>query len=751
MRVKKRDGKIEELDLNKIHKVLTWACEGNDEIPPIKGVSVSQIELNANLHLHDKIGTKDIHETLIKAASDLISEDTPNYDQVAARLVWFAVRKEAFASNHPPHLLTVINKNIENGYYSPQILEFYDSEEINEINNMIDHKRDDLFRYAGAVQMRSKYLVQNRRTKLVTESFQFPYIMVAATLFASYPKHTRLEFVKDYYDAISRHNLNEPTPVMAGVRTKRKQYSSCTLISAGDSIDSIKGAGSAIIDYATNMAGIGLDIGRIRGAGQEIRGGEAISTGVIPFAKKFNGDLKSCSQGSIRGASATFNYPWWHIEYESLIELKNEKGSAETRLRTVDYCVHFNRLVFKRWAAKQELTLFSPEEVPELWSAFYSADNDEFERIYEKLESTKGLTIRKIPAQKLVEKFLLERFETGRIYAFFADTVNRQTSFLEPITLTNLCCEVTLPTTPPLESDRSVGRVALCTLGAISVGKLGDLDNPKEQARIARLCELAVRAKDALLDYQEYPIPEAEASTKEYRPLGIGIIGFAHFLAKNRLMWGTEEAKEKTNQLMELISYHLISASVTLASEKGACKETKYHHGWMPFDDSPIKMKKRLDWDSLRNKARIYGIRNATLMACMPSETSSQLSNETNGFEPPKELVTVKGSRDGSLNQLVPEYAKLNPYYETVFEVKVKDYLNTVAVIQQYVDQAMSTNTSYDPAKYPAGPNGEFSVSQLASDFALAYKLGLKTLYYNNTNDSKTIVEDDCASGACKI
>ena len=755
MRVLKRDGSLAELDLHKIHKVLAWACEGNDEIPPIKGVSISQVEMAANLQLHDKISTADIQETLIEAAANLITEDTPNYDQVAGRLVWFAVRKEAFASNKPPHLLEVIKKNIGLGYYTPQILETYTEHDIDQINDMIVHTRDDHFKYAGAVQMRRKYLVQDRVTKKVTESFQFPYIMVAATLFSSYPRTVRLGYVKEYYDFISAQDINEPTPVMAGVRTKLKQFSSCVVMSVGDDLNSINKVATAIVQYASRRAGLGVDIGRLRAEGQPIRNGEAVSTGVIPFAKYFNAALKSCSQGAIRGAAATFNFPFWHLEFMSLIELKNEKGAEEKRLRTVDYSPHFNRLVFNRWATKGNLTLFSPEQVPGLWELFYSPDVDAFEALYTKYESDPTIKKFVVKATDLMNKFLSERSETTRIYPMFADTVNTQTSFYQSVSMSNLCMEICLPTLP-LTNDPSEGLISLCTLGAINVGRVGSLDSERTRNKLARICELIVRAKDALLSYQDYPLEEARRGVESYRPLGIGFIGFSHWLAKNRLTWGSEETLVQVNRLMEFISYHLIKTSIDLAEEFGPCQvETKYSDGWMPFDDSKIQLPKTLDWDLLRNRARKFGIRNATLTAFMPSETSSVLANETNGLEPPRKLVTNKGSKDGSLPQVVPEISKLRNHYQTLWDVKAEDYIRTIAVLQHYNDQAISANTSYDPNRYPKDENGKFPMSVIAKDFALAYKLGLKTLYYHQPYDQIRDEEPEeangCDSGACAI
>jgi ribonucleoside-diphosphate reductase alpha chain len=764
MQITKRDGTKQELDLNKIHAVLTWACEGqnDDALNPIKGVSISQIEMNAQLHFYDGMPTKQIHETLIKAASELISEDFPNYDQVAARLVWFAVRKEAFSNNLPPHLSKVIHTNIANGVYSKDILDLYTEEELDELNGMIDHRRDDLFKYAGAEQMRKKYLVQNRKTKKVFESFQYPYIMVAALLFGKYPKNTRMKYVKKYYDLISQHYISLPTPIMAGLRTKVKQFSSCTLIEAGDSLKSINAAAAAIVDYASRKAGIGLNIGSIRAEGQKVRGGDAVTTGMIPFAKYFNGALKSCSQGAVRGASATFNYPVWHLEFERLIELKNNKGTEETRLRTVDYCVHLNKLFYERLVKKGDITFFSPEEVPDLYKAFYSSDYKEFERLYKHYEKSPNVFVTKktMPAVEVFTKIMQERFETGRIYIMNADHVNTHGSFYEAIKMTNLCTEITLPTEPvtypgDTQYAEEEGLIALCTLSAVNWGKFtpfGELDPEsstpqRQESKLKDTCEMAVRGLDALLDYQDYPVEAARRHSMRYRPLGIGIIGFAHWLAKGRLYWGEENTLAEVEKMMEKMAYYLTEASIDLAEEFGSIPvKTKYHDGVFPIDTSVLKAKTQMDWGFLKGRAKKHGIRNATLMALMPSETSSQLSNETNGIEPPRDMVSIKGSKEGVLPQIVPEYAKLNAFYQTLWQVPAQDYLKTIAVLQKYIDQAISVNTSYDPSK------GEIKMSRLIEDLLFAYKLGHKTLYYSNTRDgSGDEEEDDCESGACKI
>lgn len=723
--VLKRDGTRQPLDIQKIHNVLEWACNGHGDgtLAPIRGVSVSEIEMRAQLQLHDGITTKQIHEVLIKAAESLISEERPNYDWAAARLRWFAVRKEAFDSNVPPHLLHALKRNTELGLYDPAIQGMYTPEEWETINSFIDHSRDDLFRLAGAEQMTKKYVVQNRKTKQIYETFQLPYILVAATLFASYPKATRLSYVKRYYDHISQHVISLPTPIMAGLRTREKQFSSCTVIDCGDSLKSITASASAIVDYASRKAGIGLNIGRIRAEGQAVRGGNAVTTGVLPFSKLFAAALKSCSQGAVRGASATFNWPLWHLEFSKLIELKNNKGTDETRLRTVDYCVHLNETLYQRLADKGNITFFSPEEVPDLYAAFYGPA-DKFESLYKKYEKDPTKTKKVLPATVVFGKLVSERFGTGRIYVMHADHVNTHGSFYEPVVMTNLCTEITLPTIPMGQAD---SLIALCTLSALNWGKISS------DTLMADAAEMAVRGLDAVLDYQDYPNEEARRATMQYRPLGIGVIGFAHWLAKNGLKWGAPDTLDAVSEKMETMAWHLTRASIRLAKEKGACPtRTKYHDGEFPVDTSKLKVKTKRDWDALRVPARKYGIRNATLMAFMPSETSSQLANETNGIEPPRELVTTKGSKDVTVAQVAPGLQRYGKNYQIVWDVPVSDYLRTVAVLQAFTDQAISANTSYNPAHFEGQA---VKTSALMEDLILAWKLGVKTLYYCNTLD----------------
>jgi len=738
MLVTKRDGTTQPLDLDKIHAVLEWACDGDAKmgLRQVKGVSVSQIEMAAQPHFHNKIKTSDIHATIIKAAASLITEDTPNYDHVAARLRWFDVRKKAFQDNTPPHILEVIKANIKRGVYDADLLSYYSVEEWNTINTFIDHSRDDLFRFAGAEQMYQKYLAQNRKTKRIYETFQFPYILVAAILFKEYPKGIRLDYVRRYYDQVSQHFISLPTPIMAGLRTKTKQFSSCTLIDSGDSLNSITSAATAIVNYASNKAGIGINMGRIRAVGQPVRGGDAVTTGVIPFARLFAAALKSCSQGAVRGASATFNYPIWHLEFENLIELKNNKGTSETRLPVVDYCVHLNKMMYERLLSKGNITFFTPDEVPDLYEAFYGPA-DIFKVLYEKYEADPKKTKKVLPAVEVFTKLVSERFGTGRIYIMNADHVNTHNSVYEKVYMTNLCVEITLPTTP-MGSIESL--IALCTLSAANWGKI------QTEAQMAEACEMAVRGLDELLDYQNYPNEAAQRHTQRYRPLGIGIIGLAHDMVKNGQSWGSSKSWDWIESKMESMAYFLTKTSITLAKEKGACPaHTKYHDGIFPIDTAVGGTNPNYDWEALRVEAREYGVRNATNTALMPSETSSQLANETNGVQPPRRLITTKGNKDATTAQVVPEYTKYNHAYETEWNIPVSDYLNVMGRLQKYVDQSISANESYDPNK------GEVSVKVLLQNMLLAYKLGIKTLYYCNTNTDTEEVEDGCDAGACKI
>lgn len=758
--VVKRDGSREKLNLEKIHKVLMWACED------IKGVSVSEIELRSQLKFFDGIRSTQIHETLTKTTADLISEATPNYQYVSSRLVNFNLRKDVYGQPEPWHLKKIVERNVSLGIYTSELLEWYSDEEWNQMNKIVRHERDFDIVFAGMGQWLGKYLAKNRVTKEIYETPQVAYVLIAATLFHSYPEETRMKYVKDYYDAISTFDISIPTPILAGVRTKTKQFSSCVLIDTDDSLDSINSTAASIVNYVSKKAGIGLNVGRLRALGSEIRGGEIEHTGLVPFLKYFQAALKSCSQGGVRGGAATVHFPYWHHDIESLLVLKNNKGVEENRVRHMDYSVQFNRLFFKRLIARGAITLFNPSDVPDLCDVFYSSDNDRFEEVYEKYERSKKIKMKKtILAIDLLQQYLDERTSTGRIYAQFIDHVNSHGSFDEtkhPISMSNLCQEIALPTKPFTSLTDETGRIALCTLSAIN---WGNIKNPED---FEKPCDLAVRALDALLTYQDYPAIQGKLATEDFRTLGVGVTNLAYFLAKNNLKYN-DEALPTVDRYMEAMSYYLIKSSNKLAQEFGPCKlsdETKYGKGIVPHDtrkldiDTIVPMVENCDWETLRRDLIKYGIRNATLMALMPAESSSQLSNSTNGIEAPRGFISEKASKDGVLRQVVPEFYRLKNKYDLLWsQASPEGYLKICAVIQKFVDQSISVNTSYNPANYE---NNKVSLSDLITHFILCYKLGLKNLYYNNIHDGATddhkeeeqaladITEDeDCDS--CKI
>lgn len=730
--VEKRDGTKEQLDLEKIHKVLGWA------VADIKGVSVSEIELRSQLQFFQGIKSKEIHETLTKTAADLISEETPNYQYVASKLVSFNLRKEVYGQPEPWHLLKLVERNIGLGFYTSELLEWYSKEEWEKMNKMIKHDRDYNIVYAGMGQWLGKYLVQNRTTKEIYETPQMAYMLISAVAFHEYSEDIRLKYVKDFYDALSNFDISIPTPILAGLRTKTKQFSSCTLISCGDSLNSINATASAIVNYVAKKAGIGLDIGSIRALGSEIRGGEAKHTGLIPFLKYFQAALKSASQGSIRNGAGTVYFPYFHYEFESLIVLKNNKGVEDNRVRQMDYAVQFNRLFFKRLLEQKNITLFSPHEVPDLMEAFYSGDNDKFEELYIKYESSKKIKMKKILSSfDMIQMFMDERINTGRIYAQFIDHSNSHGSFDQekhPIRSSNLCTEITQPSRPFEDIYDTNGRIQLCTLGALN---LGNINKPED---FEKPCDLIVRALDEILSYQDFPMIQAKLSTEEFRPLGIGIINLAYFLAKNNLKYDVS-ALPLVDEYIESMTYYLIKASNKLAQEKGPCKlshETKYGQGIVPFETAkeevnellPLRLKK--DWKTLKEDLKKYGIRNATTFACMPSESSSILSNSTNGLEPPRGYVSEKASKDGVLKQVVPEYYRLKNKYDFLWDQKSPEgYIKIMAIITRYADQSLSSNISYNPKFY----NGKIPLEELIKHFVMCYRYGLKTLYYSNVYD----------------
>ena len=733
MQVKKRDGILEDLNIDKLHKVVQYACEG------ITGVSASQVEINSNIQFYDGIKTEDVQETLIKSAADLISEETPNYQYVAGRLINYHLRKQVYGEFIPPCLCDIIDKNIDAGFYDPEFTKLYTKDEINTLQTYIKHDRDEVLTYAAMEQFRGKYLVQNRATGEIFETPQVAYMMIAATLFAKYPAETRMSYVKAYYDAISTFKISLPTPVMAGVRTPQRQFSSCVLIETDDSLDSINATSSAVVKYVSQKAGIGIGAGSIRAIGSPIRSGDATHTGVIPFYKLFQSAVKSCSQGGVRGGAATLYYPIWHLEVEDLLVLKNNKGTEDNRVRHMDYGVQFNKLMYERLISGGNITLFSPKDVPELYNSFF-ADQDKFQELYEKAERMTSIRKKSIPAIDLFSAFVTERKDTGRIYLMNVDHANTHGSFVEevaPIRQSNLCCEIDLPTKPLNNIADEEGEISLCTLSAVNWGVIKDF------ADMEKVCNLAVRGLDELLDYQEYPVLAAQLSTMKRRPLGIGIINFAYWLAKNDTNY-QEPNLELVDEWAEAWSYSLIKASADLAVEKGACPgtpETKYGQGITPNQtykkdvDDLVKHKERLDWKGLRKQLKETGIRNSTLMALMPSETSAQISNSTNGIEPPRSFVSVKQSKHGILKQVVPGFPYYRNKYDLLWEQKSpQGYLKIMAVLQKYIDQGISVNTSYNPEHYE---DEKVPMSVLIQDLLMFYKYGGKQLYYNNTYDGQ--------------
>ena len=753
IKVTKRDGRLEDIDLDKIHRVVTWAAEG------LQNVSVSQVELKSHIQFYNGIRTDDIHETIIKAAADLISQDTPDYQYLAARLAIFHLRKIAYGEFEPPHLFDHVKKLTDAGKYDRHIIADYSREEFDELNAYIDHSRDMTFSYAAVKQLEGKYLVQNRVTRQIYETPQFLYILVAMCLFSKYPKETRLDYVKRFYDAVSTFKVSLPTPIMSGVRTPTRQFSSCVLIECDDSLDSINATTSAIVKYVSQRAGIGINAGRIRGLGSEIRGGEAQHTGCIPFFKMFQAAVKSCSQGGVRGGAATLFYPLWHIEAESLLVLKNNRGVEDNRIRQLDYGVQINRLLYTRLIKGGNITLFSPNEVPGLYDAFF-ADQDEFERLYTQYEQDPNIRKRTLPATELFSTLMQERAGTGRIYIQNVDHCNTHSPFdprVAPVHQSNLCMEIALPTKPLDNINDPNGEIALCTLSAFNLGALNNLDELEE------LADLTVRALDALLDYQDYPVAAARTATMNRRTLGIGVINYAYYLAKNGVRYSDDSALGLTHRTFEAMQYYLLKASVNLAKEYGACplfNQTVYSQGKLPIDtykkdlDAVCNEPLHYDWESLRADIVKYGLRNSTLTALMPSETSSQIANATNGIEPPRGLVSVKASKDGILKQVVPEFETLKDAYETLWQLPGNEgYLKLVGVMQKFVDQSISANTAYDPNKFEGS---KVSMKQMLKDLLTAYKYGVKTLYYHNTRDGADdtqadIQDDGCAGGACKI
>ena len=734
----KRDGTKTPLDLNRVHHIVEHACKG------LAGVSESQVEINSGLQFFDGIKTSDIQEILVRSANDLISLESPNYQYVAARLLLFSLRKQVYRGHpdHPTVFKDHIQSCIDRNLYDKDILKNYTEEEINELDKYIDHGRDYLFTYAGIRQVVDKYLVQDRSTGEVYETPQFMYMMIAATLFQDDDKFYRLKYVKKYYDAISKHKINIPTPIMGGVRTPLRQFASCVLVDVDDTLDSIFSSDMAIGKYVAQRAGIGINAGRIRGINAKIRGGEVQHTGVVPFLKKFESTVRCCTQNGIRGGSATVHFPIWHQEIQDIIVLKNNKGTEDNRVRKLDYSVQISKLFYERFTENADITLFSPHNVPGLYDAF---GTDAFDELYVKYENDDSIPKTKINAQELILDLLKERAETGRLYIMNIDHCNSHSSFKDKVSMSNLCQEITLPTTPLQHIDGN-GEIALCILSAINVGKLTKLDELDE------LCELAVRGLDALIDYQDYPVTAAEQSTKNRRSLGIGYIGLAHYLAKNGAKYDSQKAFDLVHKLTERFQFALLSASNQLAMEKGPCGyfgKTKYADGILPIDtykndvDEIIPNDLSCDWEFLRGRILEYGLRHSTLSAQMPSESSSIVSNATNGIEPPRDYLSIKKSKKGPLKQIVPSYSTLKNNYTLLWDMHNNDgYIKVTAIMQKFFDQAISGNWSYNPENYP---NNEVPMQVMAMDFLNTYRYGWKTSYYQNTYDAKKDGDDDLA------
>ena len=755
IQVIKRDGTRESIDLEKIHRVVHWASQD------LENISVSQVEINSQIAFFDGIKTEDIHETIIKSAADLISTEVPDYQYLAARLAIFHLRKKAFKSFTPPSLIHHVINLTDLGIYDKDILKKYNKTEFKELDNYIDHWRDMNFSYAAVKQLEGKYLVQNRVTGEIFESPQFLYMLAGMCLFQDYKGKARLDIVKRFYDATSTFKISLPTPIMAGVRTPTRQFSSCVLIETDDDLDSISASSGAIVKYVSQRAGIGINAGRIRALGSPIRGGEATHTGCIPFFKHFHTAVKSCSQGGVRGGAATLFYPLWHLEVEGLLVLKNNTGTDENRIRHLDYGVQFNGLMYQRFLADGDITLFSPNDVPGLYDAFF-ADQIKFKKLYEKYEKDKTIRKEKIKARDLFSNFMKERANTGRIYLQNVDHCNTHGAFdanLAPIKQSNLCMEITLPTKPLFSVQDENGEVALCTLSAVNLGALGSLDELED------ITEIIVRSLDSLLDYQDYPIKAAELASKNRRTLGIGVTNLAYYLAKNNAKYSDGSGNELIHKTFEALQFYSLKASNKLANDFGACplfSETQYAKGILPVDsykkdiDKFCGTKLDLDWDSLRKDIKATGLRNSTLTALMPCESSSQISNSTNGIEPPRGFVSIKQSKDGILKQVVPEYEKFHKKYELLWDIKDNEgYLQLCAIMQKFVDQSISTNTHYDPSQFEGG---KVPMKLFLMDLLKAYKYGIKTLYYHTTRDGASddqnnnkSTDDDCEDGVCKL
>ena len=746
--VKKRNGHLEKFNIDKIHRVINWAIDG------IANVSLSDIEINANLNITENISTKEIHKVLIESASNLITLDNPNYQYVAGRLLNYQLRKDVWGGKHAPRLLDVIHAGVRKKIYDPAILTKYTESEINKIGEYIDHGRDFLFTYAGIKQLCDKYLIKNRITDVIYETPQFAYILIAAYAFINYPEHKRLNLIGKFYDAISKHKINLPTPVMAGMRTNSKNYASCCLIGVDDNKESITASGTAISIATASRCGIGIDISRIRAIGAPVKGGEVVHTGVIPFLKIYEASVKAWQQNGLRGGSATTNIQWWHYEIDDVVVLKNNAGTDDNRVRKLDYTIGMSKLFYDRVIKNENITLFSPHEVPQLIEAWGTS---KFSKVYQECEEDRKIKFKKkISARKLFSLIIKERVETGRIYILNVDTANEHSSWLDKVTMSNLCTEVIHPTIPLKDFNDEDAEIGMCILSAINMLEI------KDWRDLEKTCDLIVRFLDEIIDVQEYFNKAAENFAKKRRSLGIGITNLAAFLAKNEVKYNSKQALTLIDEWMEHFQYYLLKSSLELAKEKGRCEKfehTKYSKGVMPIDtykktvDSIVKRKFTLDWEQLRKEVKEHGLRHSTLSSCMPCESSSVIQSSTNGVEPVRSLITFKTSKMGKLPVLVPGIGKYENNYEFAFDMKDNTgVINVNAVIQKYIDMAISTNIYYNYSQYE---NNVLPDSKVMKELMYAYSMGLISLYYNNTDDGDkeqtTDKEMDCSSGACKL
>lgn len=773
--VKKRDGTLEAFNADKIHKMLERSCED------LTGVSVSDVVMAAHLTFFDGMTSQEIHGAITKAAADLITEANPNYQYVAGRLLNYDLRKTAWGGMAPPNLYDYVVKMVSKGFYDEELLKMYDAAAWNKMNEIIDHDRDLKMSHIGVNEYVTKYSVRDRSETKFTplETPQITYMMIAAIMCSDTKS---IKDIRSYYNDISNFHISLPTPIMAGMRTSDKQFSSCVLIECGDNLDSIGASASAIMKYISKKAGIGIGASAIRAEGSSVGKAKAVKhTGVVPFYRVFESSVKSCSQGGVRGGSATLYTMIWHLEIEDIIVLKNNKGTPDSRVRKLDYGIQINDFLYDRLATGGNITLFSPHDTPGLHDAFF-ADKEKFAELYVKYENDPSIRKKTVPAPELFAKIMMERKDTGRIYIFNVDNVNDHSSFLDPIKMSNLCAEITLPTvalgtvekkslivphadfletvrattedrsvngftlgqhtaeTVEMIVDHDAARIALCTLSAMNLGNIRSLDD------LEGWMYNAVKGLDNLLSYQDYPVSASYEAMLDYRPLGIGVINLAYYLAKNGVKYGEPEANQLIHDTFEAIQFYGIKASIQLAKERGPCrlwKRTKYGQGLLPIDhynknvDQLVKPTYKLDWESLRPDLLKYGIRNATITALMPAESSAKVSNSTNGVEPVRALITTKGNKANVSKQVVPEIVKLKNRYDFLWDMKsMAGIIKTMAVIQKFVDQSISTNLSYNPAHF----EGEMiSMKVMLKDLLLCNKFGIKTLYYHNTNDQRDV------------